>query len=65
MWNGLLNILEYVYKEKLLFLVGVPKSFRTQKTQKHFSSFDDQMVFVRLNAKKVLTGHIAWVINEY
>lgn len=34
MWNGLLSILKYVCKEKLLFLVGLPKSFSTQKTNK-------------------------------
>lgn len=50
-----------MFIKKNLFLVGIPKSLSTQG--KKFNSFSDQMVFIRLYSKKVLPGHIAWVIS--
>lgn len=63
MWNDMFSILKYVCKEKLLFLVSLPNSFSTWKNKQHFSSFGDQIIFFRLNSKKVLPGNVAWVIS--
>lgn len=61
MWNSLLSILKYVYRERLFILVGLPKSVLRKKIL--VPLFDDQMFFARLNTKKVSPSHISWVIS--
>lgn len=50
MWDVLLGILKYVYEEKASFGV-VTKNFLVLR-KKHFSSFDDQMVFCKVEHSK-------------
>lgn len=50
MWYGLFGILKYIYEEKTSF--GVVTKNVLVLGKKHFSSFDDQMVFCKVEHSK-------------